>query len=37
MYLATDKFAKELFEGDEFDNEEPDRDLSEVRGPFCRV
>jgi hypothetical protein len=30
VFLATDKFAKELFDGSEFEEEDPDRDLSEV-------
>ena len=34
VFLATDKFAKELFDGSEFEEEDPDRDLSEVPSFF---
>jgi TPR repeat protein len=34
VFLATDKFAKELFDGSEFEEEDPDRDLSEVPNFF---
>lgn len=32
IYLATDSFAKELFDGGDYDEEDPDRDLGQVPG-----